>query len=169
MRLVLAALIVSLLALGASQAARADDTAEAAFWQVVQNSTKPADFEAYLRAYPGGAHAATAKAKLESLSGGAAGGDQGLVLPEDDTATGAAAASPPPAGPRITTGKAVFGAFEPVTLSWSDLPQASYIKIVTRVDGRSIGDGAVGVTTRLLVQTYWDWHRDPRYSLPIAY
>jgi branched-chain amino acid aminotransferase len=40
---------------------------------------------------------------------------------------------------------------------------------VTRVDGRSIGDGAVGVTTRLLVQTYWDWHRDPRYSLPIAY
>ena len=40
---------------------------------------------------------------------------------------------------------------------------------VTRVDGHSVGDGAVGPVTRQLVQTYWDWHRDPRYSRPIRY
>ena len=40
---------------------------------------------------------------------------------------------------------------------------------VTRVDGHSVGDGAVGPVTRQLVQAYWDWHRDPRYSRPIRY
>ena len=40
---------------------------------------------------------------------------------------------------------------------------------VTRVDGHSVGDGAVGPVTRQLVQTYWDWHRDPRYSRSIRY
>lgn len=40
---------------------------------------------------------------------------------------------------------------------------------VTRVDGRAVGDGAVGPVTRRLVQTYWDWHRDPRYSRPVDY
>jgi hypothetical protein len=147
MRLVLAALFAGVVALGPCAGARADDSAEAAFWQVVESSGKAADLEAYLRAYPGGAHAAAAKAKLDSLNGAAAaGGDQGLVLPEDDTGTGAAGAAQAPAatGPRITTGKAVFAAFEPVTLSWSDLPQASYIKIDMQQDGRSIGDGVLG-------------------------
>ena len=40
---------------------------------------------------------------------------------------------------------------------------------VTRVDGRSVGDGRVGPVVRRLVQTYWDWHRDPRFSRPVAY
>jgi len=40
---------------------------------------------------------------------------------------------------------------------------------VTRVDGRPVGDGAVGPVVRQLVQTYWDWHRDPRYSQPVKY
>jgi branched-chain amino acid aminotransferase len=40
---------------------------------------------------------------------------------------------------------------------------------VTRVDGRPIGDGQVGATTRRLVETYWQWHRDPRYSRPVNY
>jgi branched-chain amino acid aminotransferase len=39
---------------------------------------------------------------------------------------------------------------------------------VTRVDGRAIGSGDVGPITRRLVQTYWDWHRDPRYSTPVG-
>lgn len=38
---------------------------------------------------------------------------------------------------------------------------------VTRVDGQPVGDGAVGPVVQQLVQTYWDWHRDPRYSQPV--
>ncbi len=40
---------------------------------------------------------------------------------------------------------------------------------VTRVDGRAIGDAMPGPITRRLVQTYWDWHADPAYSLAINY
>lgn len=38
---------------------------------------------------------------------------------------------------------------------------------VTRVDGAPVGDGAVGPVTRRLVDTYWAWHQDPRYSTPV--
>jgi branched-chain amino acid aminotransferase len=40
---------------------------------------------------------------------------------------------------------------------------------VTRVDGRTIGDGTPGQTTLKLLQTYWAWHRLPQYSQPIDY
>jgi branched-chain amino acid aminotransferase len=40
---------------------------------------------------------------------------------------------------------------------------------VTRVDGRAIGDAMPGPITRRLVQTYWNWHADPAYSLAINY
>lgn len=40
---------------------------------------------------------------------------------------------------------------------------------VTRVDGRPVGDGQVGATTKRLVETYWQWHADPRYSRPVRY
>lgn len=40
---------------------------------------------------------------------------------------------------------------------------------VTRVDGRTIGDGTPGATTRKLLETYWAWHRLPQYSQPIDY
>jgi branched-chain amino acid aminotransferase len=40
---------------------------------------------------------------------------------------------------------------------------------VTRVDRQTIGDGMPGPVTRQLVQTYWDWHADAAYSLPIDY
>ena len=40
---------------------------------------------------------------------------------------------------------------------------------VTRVEDHRVGDGTVGPVTRQLVQTYWDWHRDPRYSRPVGY
>jgi hypothetical protein len=144
MRLALAVLLVGLAALGPSTRAHADDSAEAAFWQVVQNSTKPADLEAYLRAFPTGAHAADAKAKLAALSGAGGATDQDLVLPDDATGTGSTGAAPAATGPRISTAKPVFAAFEPVTLTWSDLPNASYIKIDMQQDGRSIGDGILG-------------------------
>jgi len=40
---------------------------------------------------------------------------------------------------------------------------------VTRVDGRPVGSGQPGVLTQRLADTYWAWHRDPRYSTPVAY
>lgn len=40
---------------------------------------------------------------------------------------------------------------------------------VTRLDGQPVADGVPGPLTRKLMQTYWDWHRDPRYSQPVDY
>jgi branched-chain amino acid aminotransferase len=40
---------------------------------------------------------------------------------------------------------------------------------VTMVDQRPIGNSRPGPLTRQLVQTYWAWHADPAYSLPIDY
>jgi len=40
---------------------------------------------------------------------------------------------------------------------------------VTRVDGQPVGDGKVGSLTHRLLETYWAWHRDPRYATPIRY
>lgn len=40
---------------------------------------------------------------------------------------------------------------------------------VTRVDGQPVGDGRIGAVTQRLIDTYWAWHRDPRYSTPVDY
>ena len=40
---------------------------------------------------------------------------------------------------------------------------------VTRVDGQSIGNAAPGAITGKLIATYWAWHTDPAYSMPIDY
>jgi branched-chain amino acid aminotransferase len=40
---------------------------------------------------------------------------------------------------------------------------------VTRVDGREVGAGVPGPMTLRLAETYWAWHRLPRYSRPVRY
>lgn len=40
---------------------------------------------------------------------------------------------------------------------------------VTRVDGRPVGAAQPGAITRRLLQTYWDWHFEPRYTVPVRY
>jgi branched-chain amino acid aminotransferase len=40
---------------------------------------------------------------------------------------------------------------------------------VTRVDDQALGGGVPGPVTQRLLQTYWDWHRDPVYSRAIDY
>ena len=40
---------------------------------------------------------------------------------------------------------------------------------VTKVDGRAVGSGRAGAVTQRLLDTYWAWHRDPRYSTPVVY
>ncbi|MBC5782087.1 aminotransferase class IV [Ramlibacter sp. USB13] len=40
---------------------------------------------------------------------------------------------------------------------------------VTRIDGETVGSGEVGAMTQRLAETYWAWHRDPRYATPVRY
>jgi branched-chain amino acid aminotransferase len=40
---------------------------------------------------------------------------------------------------------------------------------VTKVDGHPVGAGVPGPLTRRLLETYWAWHGDPRYSTPVRY
>jgi len=40
---------------------------------------------------------------------------------------------------------------------------------VARLDGRPVGDGAVGPVTTRIRDTYWAWHEDPRFTTPISY
>ncbi len=40
---------------------------------------------------------------------------------------------------------------------------------VTRVDGKPLGDGHIGPVTQRLIDTYWKWHHDPRYSRAVNY
>jgi branched-chain amino acid aminotransferase len=40
---------------------------------------------------------------------------------------------------------------------------------VTKVDGEPVGAGVPGPLTCQLLETYWAWHGDPRYSTPVRY
>ncbi|MEO7937624.1 MAG: aminotransferase class IV, partial [Burkholderiaceae bacterium] len=40
---------------------------------------------------------------------------------------------------------------------------------VSRIDGQAVGAGVPGPVTGTLVDTYWQWHADPAYNLPIDY
>ncbi|QXL85051.1 aminotransferase class IV [Comamonas sp. NLF-1-9] len=40
---------------------------------------------------------------------------------------------------------------------------------VTQLDGRPVGSGAPGPLTRSITDTYWAWHKDPRYSRAVDY
>ena len=40
---------------------------------------------------------------------------------------------------------------------------------ITQVDGRPLAGGRIGAVTQRLAETYWAWHRDPRYSTPVGY
>jgi branched-chain amino acid aminotransferase len=40
---------------------------------------------------------------------------------------------------------------------------------VTRIDGQAVGSGMPGPVSRRLLQVYWDWHYEPRFSRPVRY
>ncbi|MEM6304704.1 MAG: aminotransferase class IV [Pseudomonadota bacterium] len=40
---------------------------------------------------------------------------------------------------------------------------------ITRIDDAPVGKGGVGRVTQKLHDTYWDWHKDPRFSDPVSY
>ncbi len=99
---------------------------ERIFWQGIQNSLVPGDFEAYLQLYPEGMFAPLARARLERLKAMSAGERVALLPPapeeppraervirmkqpeerEPAPEPGVEAAGPPPAAERPTTGTA---------------------------------------------------------------
>jgi branched-chain amino acid aminotransferase len=40
---------------------------------------------------------------------------------------------------------------------------------VAELDGRPVGDGAVGKLTKRIREIYWDWHEDPRFTRSVDY
>ncbi|MBZ0225153.1 MAG: aminotransferase class IV [Comamonas sp.] len=46
---------------------------------------------------------------------------------------------------------------------------AGGVLAVTQVDGKPVGDGRIGPIAQRVIQTYWDWHKDPRFSVPVDY
>lgn len=46
---------------------------------------------------------------------------------------------------------------------------AGGIMPITQIDGAPVGDGAVGPITTHIRDTYWAWHRDPRFCQPVTY
>ena len=46
---------------------------------------------------------------------------------------------------------------------------AGGVMAITSLDGRPVGDGAVGPVTQRLRDLYWAAHADPRYTTPIDY
>src|ERR1700694_45772 len=71
-RWVIAGVVAGLLA-AAPVAAQSTDPADLAFWQTVQNSSDPAEYEAYLQAFPHGTFATLARARMVRLMAGGAG------------------------------------------------------------------------------------------------
>jgi branched-chain amino acid aminotransferase len=40
---------------------------------------------------------------------------------------------------------------------------------VTEVDGKAVGDGAVGPVTGAILELYWGKHEDPGWTQPVEY
>ena len=64
---------------------------EVVFWQSVQNSTNPADFEAYLRRFPNGVFSELAQNRLSALRVAATAADPASRVRPDETCAGQAA------------------------------------------------------------------------------
>ena len=64
---------------------------EVVFWQSVQNSTNPADFEAYLRRFPNGVFSELAQNRLSALGAGAPAAAPAFRVRPDETCAGQAA------------------------------------------------------------------------------
>ena len=63
---------------------------EVVFWQSVQNSTNPADFEAYLRRFPNGVFSELAQNRLSALDAAATAADPASRVRADETCAGRA-------------------------------------------------------------------------------
>ncbi|MCK6454720.1 MAG: hypothetical protein L6R19_28325 [Alphaproteobacteria bacterium] len=145
----------------------AQDQAELAFWETVKNSKDPAEFQAYIDAYPSGRFVSLARIRMKALQGG------GQVAPAPVAPTlnpaapitvqpvgparppvglGLPAAGAPPVG-GIATDRPVYAPFEPVVLSWNGI----------RVPFGAVGIGAPG-ETRLQQQTTVQFSTKPSGS-----
>jgi hypothetical protein len=121
-----------LAALASSPAARAAaDPAEIAFWQSVQDSKDPREYQLYLNAYPNGAFAALAQSRLVPAAG--PGGLQPIPLPAPGPQTVGVAAAPAPVpapdddppGPALTITPAGGRVGQVFTIGCVNLPENS--------------------------------------------
>ncbi|HVO54035.1 MAG TPA: aminotransferase class IV [Solirubrobacterales bacterium] len=46
---------------------------------------------------------------------------------------------------------------------------AGGVVAITTLDGRKLGSGKEGPVTRQIRDTYWEWHFDPRHTVPVDY
>ena len=46
---------------------------------------------------------------------------------------------------------------------------AGGVMAVTALSGKIVGEGRAGPLTRRILDTYWDWHKDPRWAEPVSY
>ena len=132
LRRVVAMTMFGLAALANSPAARAAaDPAEIAFWQSVQDSKDPREYQLYLDVYPNGAFAALAQSRLSPAA--APGGLQPIPLPATGQQTAGAAAVPGPApspdpdpsGPALTITPAGGRVGQVFTIGCVNLPENS--------------------------------------------
>src|SRR5580693_1195098 len=65
----------------AAVSAHASDPADVAFWQSVQSSKNPAEYKAYLNAFPHGVFVEVAKTRIKEFSGGGATGAPNALGP----------------------------------------------------------------------------------------
>ncbi|MCK8783149.1 hypothetical protein M0638_01985 [Roseomonas sp. NAR14] len=140
--------------LGGGARAQDTDPADLAFWQSIQNSANPAEYAAYLHAFPQGRFAALARIRAGQADGAAAAAPPAAVppaavptgapgtLPGKPAALGAPAApaapqpqlqpaAAPPGGPvvgqgeRIVVTPATVRVGQRVTLRFENFPQAN--------------------------------------------
>ena len=116
----------------AAPCARAQDSADLVFWQSIQASKNPAEFQLYLQTYPNGRFAGLARMRMDELTKGAAPG-----LAPTPTAGPAVPPAPPvlddlPAPTLTMTPPAgrVGQRFTVACVNFPDLTNAGYDKLV---------------------------------------
>ncbi|QOL48530.1 formylglycine-generating enzyme family protein [Massilia litorea] len=124
---------------------------ELAFWNSVKDSVHPADYEAYLKAYPKGRFAALAQARISRLRAPAPAA--AAAPPPAQAAPARPAAPPPTAAPVITKGGAEIRdcPYCPVLVS---LPPASYTMGNNASDPSEKPAHPVAITTPFAIGKY---------------
>lgn len=142
------------------------DPAELTFWQSIQNSTDPAEYQAYLQAYPTGKFVGLARSRMQRLGAGAPPG-AARTAPAADPA----AAPPPPPEPeptveeKIVLSSPVGRVGELVKFTCVNFPKPFYSDsiVVVRAGSPDINPGSSRDDMKILARGYPELCRDQGY------
>jgi len=179
--------------------APAIDPGDAALWNAVKDSTQPADYQAYLQAYPAGVFAVLAKERIRGLTEARAAETDRLAREAADRAAHealeriktaearttpvVAAGGPAPATGRIDM-KADWPAIESAIMRhfmddenlWfyrgrmmNGAGPNRKIDKVSLVESQAAENGAVEAVTILLGSVPWGWMREIAFNLKVQY